>query len=70
LTRFCGNSLFEHNQCGAMVQRLARDPFKVETRVRFSLALPKLRTFHFFVVESLNQNFDYSKSFSTTLFHY
>jgi hypothetical protein len=26
--------------CGAMVQRLARGPFKAEIRVRFPLALP------------------------------
>ena len=28
--------------CGAMVQRLARGPFKAEMRVRFPLALPNL----------------------------
>jgi hypothetical protein len=28
---------------GAMVQRLARGPFKAEIRVRFPLALPKSR---------------------------
>ena len=28
--------------CGAMVQRLARGPFKAEIRVRFPLALPKI----------------------------
>ena len=30
---------------GAMVQRLARGPFKAEIRVRFPLALPNLRFF-------------------------
>jgi hypothetical protein len=28
------------SRCGAMVQRLARGPFKAEIRVRFPLALP------------------------------
>jgi hypothetical protein len=28
--------------CGAMVQRLARGPFKAKMRVRFPLALPKI----------------------------
>jgi hypothetical protein len=30
--------------CGAMVQRLARGPFKAEIRVRFPLALPMTST--------------------------
>src|ERR1019366_747912 len=31
---------------GAMVQRLARGPFKAKMRVRFPLALPKLQNFN------------------------
>ena len=34
---------FPFRNCGAMVQRLARGPFKAEIRVRFPLALPKIR---------------------------
>gem|GEM_PF-5651917 len=40
---FSYSRLVTHSpNCGAMVQRLARGPFKAEIRVRFPLALPTL----------------------------
>ena len=36
------STFLQESPCGAMVQRLARGPFKAEIRVRFPLALPKI----------------------------
>lgn len=40
LSPIIDTSKFEYPRGGAMVQRLARGPFKAEIRVRFPLALP------------------------------